>query len=35
MTEVSTSDFAVVVYREDETWDAEVLPPPLRDTLNR
>jgi putative tRNA adenosine deaminase-associated protein len=34
MTEVSTSDFAVVVYREDETWDAEVLPASFAENLN-
>lgn len=33
MTEVSTSDFAVVVYREDETWDAEVLPASFAENL--
>src|SRR6266516_308245 len=26
MTEVSSSDFSVVVYREDDVWEAEVLP---------
>ena len=34
MTEVSTSDFAVVVYREDETWDAEVLPSSFAENLD-
>ena len=34
MTEVSTSDFAVVVYREDETWDAEVLPTSFAENLD-
>jgi putative tRNA adenosine deaminase-associated protein len=34
MTEVSTSDFAVVVYREDETWDAEVLPASFTENLD-
>ena len=34
MTEVSTSDFAVVVYREDETWDAEVLPASFAEDLD-
>jgi putative tRNA adenosine deaminase-associated protein len=34
MTEVSTSDFAVVVYREDETWDAEVLPASFAENLD-
>jgi putative tRNA adenosine deaminase-associated protein len=26
MTEVSSSDFSVVVYREDDAWEVEVLP---------
>jgi putative tRNA adenosine deaminase-associated protein len=26
MTELSSSDFSVVVYREDDVWEAEVLP---------
>ncbi len=26
MTEVSSSDFSVVVYRDDDVWEAEVLP---------
>lgn len=34
MTEVSTSDFAVVVYREDQTWDAEVLPASFAENLD-
>jgi putative tRNA adenosine deaminase-associated protein len=34
MTEVSTSDFAVVVYREDEIWDAEVLPASFTENLD-
>ena len=34
MTEVSTSDFAVVAYREDETWDAEVLPASFSENLD-
>ena len=34
MTEVSTSDFAVVVYREDETWDAEVLSASFAENLD-
>jgi putative tRNA adenosine deaminase-associated protein len=29
MTDVSATDFAVIAYREDETWDAEVLPAAL------
>ena len=26
MTDADTTDFAVVVYREDNLWEAEVLP---------
>ncbi|MGH3318703.1 MAG: tRNA adenosine deaminase-associated protein [Streptosporangiaceae bacterium] len=33
MTEVSESDFAVVVYREDDSWEAEVLPVKLTEDL--
>ena len=33
MTDVSPSDFAVVVYREDDVWEAEVLPAALTTNL--
>src|SRR2546430_7726206 len=29
MTELTSSDFCVVVYREDDVWDADVLPAAL------
>jgi len=34
MTDVGSSDFAVVVYREDDAWEAEVLPAALTDNLD-
>ncbi len=34
MSELSVSDFAVVVYREDDIWEAEVLPPSLTENLD-
>ena len=34
MTDTDTSDFAVVVYREDDLWEAEVLPVALMADLN-
>ena len=34
MTDVSPSDFAVVVYREDNVWEAEVLPTALTENLD-
>ena len=34
MTDVNGGDFAVIVYREDDTWDAEVLPVALTEDLN-
>jgi putative tRNA adenosine deaminase-associated protein len=34
MTDVSDGDVAVIVYREDETWDTEVLPTALTEDLN-
>lgn len=34
MADVSASDFAVVVYREDDVWDAEVLPTALTENLD-
>ena len=33
MTDLSQSDFAVVVYREDDVWEAEVLPTALTENL--
>lgn len=33
MTDVGSSDFAVVVYREDDAWEAEVLPAALTENL--
>jgi putative tRNA adenosine deaminase-associated protein len=33
MTDVSATDFAVIAYREDERWDAEVLPAALTTDL--
>jgi putative tRNA adenosine deaminase-associated protein len=34
MTDVSPSDFAVVIYREDDVWEAEVLPTALTENLD-
>lgn len=34
MSDMSMSDFAVVVYREDDFWEAEVLPPALTENLD-
>src|SRR5260370_28794499 len=34
MTDVSDGDVAVIVYREDETWDTEVLPTALTEDLS-
>jgi putative tRNA adenosine deaminase-associated protein len=34
MTDVGSSDFAVVVYREDDAWEAEVLPMALAENLD-
>lgn len=34
MSEVSPSDFAVVVYREEDVWEAEVLPTALTENLD-
>ena len=34
MTEVSSSDFSVVVYREDDVWEAEVLPAGFAENLD-
>jgi putative tRNA adenosine deaminase-associated protein len=33
MTEVTSADFAVIVYREDDVWETEVLPPALSENL--
>lgn len=33
MTDVDAADFAVVVYREDEGWEAEILPVALTEDL--
>ena len=33
MTESESDDVAVVVYREDETWDVDLLPPALTEDL--
>jgi putative tRNA adenosine deaminase-associated protein len=34
MTEVSSSDFSVVVYREDDAWETEVLPAAFTEHLD-
>jgi putative tRNA adenosine deaminase-associated protein len=34
VSEVSSSDFSVVVYREDDAWEAEVLPPSFTENLD-
>ncbi|HEX3922297.1 MAG TPA: tRNA adenosine deaminase-associated protein [Streptosporangiaceae bacterium] len=34
MTDVSSADFSVVVYREDDAWDAELLPAALAENLD-
>ena len=34
MTDEGSSDFAVVVYREDDAWEAEVLPVALTESLD-
>ncbi len=34
MTDLSASDFAVVVYREDDMWDVDVLPVALTENLD-
>jgi putative tRNA adenosine deaminase-associated protein len=34
MTDVSSADFSVVVYREDEAWEAELLPTALTENLD-
>jgi|SRR5215469_2080664 len=34
MTEVTSADFAVIVYREDDVWEAELLPPAVSESLD-
>ena len=34
MTEVTSADFAVIVYREDAVWEAELLPAALSESLD-
>lgn len=34
MSDMSVSDFAVIVYREDDVWEAEILPPSLTENLD-
>jgi putative tRNA adenosine deaminase-associated protein len=34
MTDMSASDFAVVVYREDDVWEVDVLPASLTENLD-
>ncbi|HXP20065.1 MAG TPA: tRNA adenosine deaminase-associated protein [Streptosporangiaceae bacterium] len=34
MTEVTSGDFCIVVYREDDAWEAEVLPVSLTENLD-
>jgi putative tRNA adenosine deaminase-associated protein len=34
MTEVTSSDFCIVVYREDDVWEAEVLPVAVTENLD-
>jgi putative tRNA adenosine deaminase-associated protein len=34
MTDVSATDFAVIAYREDDRWEAEILPEVLTSDLN-
>lgn len=34
MTEVSSTDFAIVAYREEDAWDAELLPAALNENLD-
>src|SRR3989442_9225542 len=34
MTDVTSADFSVVVYREDDAWEAELLPAALADSLD-
>jgi putative tRNA adenosine deaminase-associated protein len=33
MTDVTTADFSVIVYREDDAWEAELLPVALAENL--
>lgn len=34
MTDVTSADFAVIVYREDDVWEAELLPPAVSENLD-
>jgi putative tRNA adenosine deaminase-associated protein len=34
MTDVTSADFAVIVYREDDVWEAELLPAALAENLD-
>ncbi len=34
MTDVTSADFSVVVYREDDAWEVELLPPALGENLD-
>jgi putative tRNA adenosine deaminase-associated protein len=34
MTEVTSADFVVIVYREDDVWEVELLPPALAENLD-
>jgi putative tRNA adenosine deaminase-associated protein len=34
MTDVTSADFSVVVYREDDAWEADLLPAALTENLN-
>jgi putative tRNA adenosine deaminase-associated protein len=34
MTELTSSDFCVVVYRDDDVWEVEALPAPLTENLD-
>jgi putative tRNA adenosine deaminase-associated protein len=34
MTEVTSSDFCIVVYREDDAWEAEVMPVAVTESLD-
>jgi putative tRNA adenosine deaminase-associated protein len=34
MTEVTSADFVVIVYREDDVWEVELLPPALSENLD-
>ena len=34
MSDVGETDFAVIVYREEDTWEAELLPVALTEDLS-